>query len=328
MSRSTHAALRLVAVPLALVAFAVACGEKTDDPGGSGSTSGSSGAALAGSITVDGSSTVAPMAEVAAADFMAENQGVRITVGTSGTGGGFEKFCAGETDISDASRPIKPEEAATCEKNGVEHADVQVANDGIALVVNRDNTWAKCLSVDQLKAIWEPAAEGKVTRWNQVDPSFPDEPIDLFGPGTDSGTFDYFTGAINGEEGASRTDYTATEDDNVVVTGVSGSKGGLGYFGLSYLLENSDELTGVEVDGGSGCIAPSSATVQSGDYAPLSRPLFIYPSADLLRRPEGIAFVKYFIENSAKIADEALFVQMTPEQQQAATKTVDGLAKP
>jgi len=327
MYGSIRTALRLVAVPLAIVVFAAACGEKTGDPAASGTTAGSSGGDLSGSITADGSSTVAPLAEIAAADFMAENQGVQITVGTSGTGGGFEKFCAGETDMSDASRPIEPDEAAACEKNGVEYADVQVANDGISVVVNRDNTWAKCLTVDQLKAIWEPAAEGKVTTWKQVDPSFPDEPIDLFGPGTDSGTFDYFTGAINGEEGASRTDYTASEDDNVIVTGVGGSKGSIGYFGLSYLLENSDKLTGVEVDSGSGCVAPSSETVQSGEYTPLSRPLFIYPSASLLSRPEGIAFMKYFVASSAKIADEALFVPMTSQQQQASSTTVESLAK-
>jgi len=320
MYRSAGGTSRLAMFPLALVILVAACGEKKSDSTASGSD-------LAGSITADGSSTVAPMAEIAAADFMAENPGVRIAVGTSGSGGGFEKFCIGETDLSDASRPMEPDEAANCEKNGVEYTEVQVANDGISVVVNSDNSWAECLTTDELRAIWEPAADGELTNWNQVDPSFPDEPIELFGPGTDSGTFDYFTGAINGEEGASRTDYTASEDDNVIVTGVSGTKGGLGYFGLSYLLENSDKLKGLEVDGGSGCVKPSSETVQAGDYAPLSRPLFIYPSADLLSRPEGLAYVRYFVDRSAEIAAEALFVPMTPEQQQASQNTIERVAK-
>ena len=203
---------------------------------------------------------------------MAENPGVQITVGTSGTGGGFEKFCAGDTDMSNASRPIKPDDASegpACESNGIEYTELQIANDGLSVVVNKDNDWVDCLTVEQLKTIWEPAAEGKVTNWNQVDPSFPDEPLELFGAGTDSGTFDYFTDAINGEEGASRTDYTATEDDNVTVQGVGGSTGGLGYFGLSYYEENSDTLKALEIDAGDGCVAPSTETVQSGEYTPL-----------------------------------------------------------
>ena len=327
MSRRPHAILRFVAVPLALALLGAACSEEKDDAGGSDGTSATGGGDLSGSITADGSSTVAPLAETAAADFMAENSGVQITVGTSGTGGGFEKFCAGETDMSDASRPIKDEEAAICADNGVEYVEMQVANDGLSVVVNPDNDWAECLTVEQLTTIWEPAAEGEITSWNQVDPSFPDEPLELFGAGTDSGTFDYFTDAINGEEGASRTDYTATEDDNVTVTGVAGAKGGLGYFGLSYLLENSDQVKGVQIDGGSGCVEPTSETVQSGEYTPLSRPLFVYPSKDLLARPEGIAFVRYFVENSAAIAEEALFVPMTDEQKQASLDLAEGLAE-
>ncbi len=327
MSRSPHAILRLVAVPLALVVLATACGEDKDDSADPTDETSTAGDDLSGSIAVDGSSTVAPLAETAAADFMSENPDVRITVGTSGTGGGFEKFCVGETDMSDASRPIKDEEAAICDDNGVEYAELQVANDGLSVVVNPDNDWAECLTVEQLMTIWEPAAEGEITSWNQVDPSFPDEPLELFGAGTDSGTFDYFTEAIVGEEGASRTDYTATEDDNVTVTGVGGAKGGLGYFGLSYLLENSDQVKGVEVDGGSGCVEPTSETVQSGEYTPLSRPLFVYPSADLLARPEGIAFVEYFVENSATIAEEALFVPMTEEQRQTSLDLAQSLAE-
>jgi phosphate transport system substrate-binding protein len=266
------------------------------------------------SIAIDGSSTVAPLSEKAAEDFMTENQDVQVTVGTSGTGGGFEKFCNGETDISDASRSIEEDEAAACSENGIEYEELQVANDGLTVVVNPENDWAECLTVEQLETIWEPAAEGEITNWNQVDPSFPDEELELFGAGTDSGTFDYFTAAINGEEGASRTDYQATEDDNVTVQGVSGTTGGLGYFGLSYYEENKDVLKAVEIDGGDGCIAPSQETVQSGEYTPLSRPLFIYVTKELVSRPEGIAFVEFYEDNIDSIAEEVLFVPLTDAQ--------------
>jgi phosphate transport system substrate-binding protein len=289
-----------------------ACGD--DDNGGS-SSDGDGG--LSGSIAIDGSSTVAPLSERAAEDFRADNGGVQITVGTSGTGGGFEKFCNGETDISDASRPIDPEDEAegvACENNGVEYQELQVANDGLSVVVNEENDWATCLTVEQLKTMWEPAAEGTISNWNQVDPSFPDEEITFFGPGTDSGTFDYFTDAINGEEGASRTDYQASEDDNVIVQGVGGTRGGIGYFGLSYFEENQDTLNAVEIDAGDGCVAASTETVQSGEYQPLGRPLFIYVKKDLVDRPEGLAFVEFYIENATTIAEEVLFVPLTDEQ--------------
>jgi phosphate transport system substrate-binding protein len=302
-----------------------ACGD--DDDGGSGTTDRNGDATLSGSIAIDGSSTVAPLSETAAEDFNAEHTGVQITVGTSGSGGGFEKFCNGETDISDASRPIKDEEAQICADAGIEFVELTVANDGLSVVVNPENDWADCLTVAQLNAIWAPESEGSITSWDQVDPSFPDEPLELFGAGTDSGTFDYFTEAINGEEGASRTDYTATEDDNVTVTGVSGARGGIGYFGLSYLEENADALTGVEVDGGDGCVYPSVETVQSGDYSPLGRPLFIYVKRDLLERPEGQAFVDFYLQNAQAIAEEALFVPLTEEQQQDALDAAAALAE-
>ncbi|HSO49988.1 MAG TPA: phosphate ABC transporter substrate-binding protein PstS family protein, partial [Acidimicrobiia bacterium] len=200
--------------------LAAACGGGNDDGG-----SADGGSQLSGTINIDGSSTVAPLSEAAAELFQEQNSGVRVTVGTSGTGGGFEKFCAGETDISDASRAIEADETAACESKGIKYEEVQVANDGLSVVVNNQNTWANCLTTAQLKAIWDKGS--KVNNWNQVDPSFPNEPLKLFGAGTDSGTFDYFTNAINGEEGRSRSDYSATEDDNVTVTGVSGTKGGL-----------------------------------------------------------------------------------------------------
>jgi phosphate transport system substrate-binding protein len=304
---------------LSLTALA-ACG----DDGGTGGGGSDSGSNLSGTIKIDGSSTVAPLSEAAAEGFQGENGKVRVTVGTSGTGGGFEKFCAGETDISDASRPIKDdEEAPICKKNGIEYDEIQVANDGLALVVNKENDWAECLTVEQLKAIWEKGS--KVKSWKDVDPKFPDEEIKLFGAGTDSGTFDYFTDAINGEEGNSRTDYAATEDDNVTVQGVAGSKGGLGYFGLSYFEQNQDKLKVVQVDGGGGCVEPTKETVQSGDYKPLSRPLFIYPSKKAIARPEVKGFLDYYIGNAEQVADQALFVPLTPEQKTASDEKVKSL---
>jgi phosphate transport system substrate-binding protein len=311
---------RAGALLLAIGLLVAACGGGDDD----GGTTGGGGTQLAGTINIDGSSTVAPLSEAAAELFQEQNSGVRVTVGTSGTGGGFEKFCAGETDISDASRAIEDDEKQACESKGIKYEEVQVANDGLSVVVNNENTWANCLTTAQLKTIWDKGS--KVNNWNQVDPSFPNEPLKLFGAGTDSGTFDYFTGAINGEEGRSRSDYSATEDDNVTVTGVSGTKGGLGYFGLSYLQENEGKIKGIQVDGGSGCVAPSVETVQDGSYTPLSRPLFIYPSDKALERPEVKAFLDFYVNNYQKIAEEALFVPLTEAQAAEAKQKIAQLA--
>ena len=310
---------RYGALLLAIGLLAAACGGGNNDGG-----SADGGSQLSGTINIDGSSTVAPLSEAAAELFQEQNSGVRVTVGTSGTGGGFEKFCAGETDISDASRAIEADETAACESKGIKYEEVQVANDGLSVVVNNQNTWANCLTTAQLKTIWDKGS--KVNNWNQVDPSFPNEPLKLFGAGTDSGTFDYFTNAINGEEGRSRSDYSATEDDNVTVTGVSGTKGGLGYFGLSYLQENEGKVKGVQVDGGSGCVAPSTETVQDGSYTPLSRPLFIYPSDKALARPEVKAFLDFYVTNYQQIAEEALFVPLTEEQAATAKQKITQLA--
>jgi phosphate transport system substrate-binding protein len=248
----------------------------------------------------------------AAERFRSAESDVQVTVGISGTGGGFERFCRGETDLSNASRPIEEEEVEACEQEGVEYVELQVANDGIANVVNTANDWATCLTVEQLNAIWKPGS--KVGNWNQVDASFPDEPLKLFGPGTDSGTFDYFTGEINGEEGASRSDYSASEDDNVIIQGVRGKTGALGYFGFSYFEENQDRLKALEIDGGSGCVAPSVAAAQDGTYEPLSRPLFIYATTDSLQRPEVAAFLSYTLANAQTIAEEARFVPLHDDQ--------------
>ena len=302
---------------LALVLLAAACG------GANNSSNDTGGGGLSGSVRVDGSSTVAPFTEVAAELFMEENPGVRVTVGVSGTGGGFEKFCNGETDASDASRPIKDSEIALCEENGIEYEAVTVALDGLVNVVPVDNDFVDCLTVEELSAIWGP--DSTVSSWSEVRDGFPDVPLDLYGAGTDSGTFDYFTDAINGEEGAIRTDYNASEDDNVTVQGVGGSEGGLGFLGLSYLKENADTLKGLAVDGGNGCVEPNEGTVQSGEYVPLGRPLFVYASDTALQRPEVVAFFEFMIENEREIAEAALFVPLTDEQLQEARDKVASL---
>ena len=296
-----------------LALAAAGCGGDDDSAGGTGGTGG--GGELSGRIQADGSSTVGPFTTRAAERFQQENSGVQVTVGVSGTGGGFERFCAGETDLSNASRPIKDEEIASCEENGVEYVEFQVANDALTIVVNKENDWADCLTVEQLNAIWKPGSE--IDNWSQVpDADFPDQDMKLFGAGTDSGTFDYFTDEINGEEGASRSDYSATEDDNVTVQGVSGDEGAMGYFGFSYFEENQDSLKALEIDGGEGCVAPSVETAQDGSYTPLSRPLFVYAKTESFAKPEIEAFIGYTLENAASIAEEADYVPLTDEQVQ------------
>ena len=288
-----------------------------------GDDSGSGAGNLSGTIKIDGSSTVGPLSEAAAELFREENPDVRITVGVSGTGGGFEKFCAGETDVSDASRPIEPDEEKACADKGITYDEVQVANDGIAVVVNPDNDWATCLTTAELKTIWDKGS--KVNNWNQVKSSYPDQSMKLFGAGTDSGTFDYFTEQINGEEGRSRSDYSPSEDDNVTVQGVSGDKGNLGYFGLSYALANEGKVKPVQVDSGDGCVEPTEETVQNGTYKPLSRPLLIYPSKKASQRDEVKAFLKYYVDNYDQIAKQAQFVPLTTEQADEAKQKVDQL---
>ena len=292
-----------------------------DEAGGTTPAAGTGGGDLSGRIQADGSSTVGPYTTAAAEKFQSEQPNVQVTVGVSGTGGGFERFCRGETDLSNASRPIKDEEATICKNAGIAYVEFQVANDALTVVVNKDNDWVDCLTTDQLKKIWEPGS--KVKSWKDVDPSFPDEAIKLFGPGTDSGTFDYFTGEINGEEGASRSDYAASEDDNTTVTGVAGEKGGLGYFGFSYFEENQDTLKAVEIDGGDGCVAPSVASAQDGTYKPLARPLFIYVKKDALARAEVEAFLRFVLENETSIAETSQFVPLTEEQLTKAKADLD-----
>ena len=305
-------ALAVTTLSCALAFGVAACG----DDASSSSSTGSSDGGLSGNIKLDGSSTVFPFAQAAAEQFKGANSGVDVSVGESGTGGGFEKFCAGETDISDASRPIKEdEEAPVCKKNGVAYSAVQIANDGIAIVTNKDLK-IDCMTVAQLKALWN--SKSKAKSYKDVDPSFPDQKVALFGPGTDSGTFDFFTEAINGEKGDTRKDYSPSEDDNVTVQGVSGDKGGLGYFGFSYYEDNMDKLNLVKVDGGGGCVAPSKETIQDGSYKPLARPLFMYPAAKSIARPEVKGFMDYILENAESIADASKIVPLTPEQLTAA----------
>jgi phosphate transport system substrate-binding protein len=302
------------ALLLGLIALLAGCGggRGGDDAAGTTAAATAGGSDLSGRIEADGSSTVGPYTTAAAERFQQQNPDVQITVGVSGTGGGFERFCRDETDLSNASRAIKDEEAAICEDKGIEYVEFQIANDALTVVVNKDNDWVSCLTVEQLATIWGP--DSKVKNWNEVDPSFADVSLKLFGPGTDSGTFDYFTDVINGEEGASRSDYSASEDDNNTVTGVSGEKGGLGYFGFSYFEENQDKLAALEIDGGDGCVAPSVEAAQDGTYKPLSRPLFIYVKTASLARPEVEAFVRYVLDNETAIAEAAQFVPLTDEQ--------------
>ncbi len=292
---------------LSLTAAACGGGEEEKKSGGGGG-----GEKLSGEIAIDGSSTVAPFAQAAAETFKQENPEVNVTVGTSGTGGGFEKFCAGETDISDASRPIKKdEEVPICEENKVSYKEIQVANDGIAVATNKELA-IDCMTTDQLKELWNKGS--KVQSYKDIDPEFPDQEVSLFGAGTDSGTFDFFTDKINGEEGVTRKDYQPSEDDNVLVQGVSGDKGGLGYFGFSYFEQSKDKLNAVGVDAGDGCVKPSLETIQKGDYKPLSRPIFMYPSDKGLAKPEVKAFMDFVLENQQQIAESAQIVPMTEEQ--------------
>ena len=313
MKTIKFAALAATAAATALVLSACG-GQSTESTGGT----------LSGAVVIDGSSTVAPLTEAAADLYRDVEAAVNVTVATSGTGGGFEKFCAGETDLSNASRGIKDEEAALCAENGIEFTEIIVANDGLAVVVPAGNDFVQCLTVEQLNTIWGPEAEGTITSWNQVDASFPDVELALFGPGTDSGTFDYFTKEINGEEGAIRTDYSPSEDDNVLVQGIAGADGGLGFFGLSYVTENADLVRAVDVDGGEGCVGASEATVQDGSYTPLGRPLFIYVNnSSYTEKAQVKKFVDFYVANQADVAALATFIPLTDEQ---AAVAVDELA--
>lgn len=259
-------------------------------------------AGLSGDIPIDGSSTVFPITEAVAEEFGDLTGGnVRAVVGISGTGGGFKKFCDDEIVISDASRPVKQKEVDLCAAAGIEYIELPVAIDGLSVVVNPANDFVDCLTVDKLNMIWKPESEGVVMTWNQVDPSFPNEEIKLYAPGVDSGTFDYFTEAINGDGGVSRGDFVASEDDNVLVQGISGDKYSLGYFGYAYYVENQDKVKVVPIDGGAGCITPTDEAINNGSYVPLSRPLFIYVRADAAQEQHIAEFVRYYLSDHGQL---------------------------
>lgn len=263
-------------------------------------------------VKVDGSSTVYPITEAVAEDFQkSKKNSVRVTVGISGTGGGFKKFCRGETDVSNASRPITKKEMEDCKAAGIEYIEMPVSYDALTVVIHPKNDWAKNMTVAELKAIWEPAAQGKITSWKQVNPAWPDRPLKLYGPGADSGTFEYFTEAINGKSKATRGDYTASEDDNVLVQGVSRDIGGLGYFGFAYYLENKGKLGAVSVAAsGKSPVAPSLETVVNGTYQPLARPIFIYVNAKSADKPEVKEFIEYYMKHGEKLAQEVKYVPL------------------
>ena len=295
--------------------------------GGGGSTGGGATASPQ-VITADGSSTVFPVTEAFAEEFQKANAGTRVTVGSSGTGGGFQKFCRDETDISNASRPISASEIADCAKTGVEYIELPVAYDGLAVIVNPKNTWVDHLTVAELKKIWEPAAQGKITKWNQIRAGWPDREMRLFGPGVDSGTFDYFTEAINGKAKSSRGDYTSSEDDNVLVQGIAGDENALGYFGYAYYEENSDKLKLVPIDdgkddNGKGPIAPSPETVKGGTYRPLSRPIYIYVKAKALQRAEVQKFIQFYLTDTSKLVREVGYVPLTDGEYQLVRQRFD-----
>ncbi|WP_322512065.1 PstS family phosphate ABC transporter substrate-binding protein [Chloroflexus sp.] len=280
-------------------------------------------AALKGEIKIDGSSTVFPIAEQVAIAFNELAPEVTIRLGVSGTGGGFTRFCAGETDISNASRPIKQSEMETCAANGIVFVELPVAFDGLSVVVHPQNDWAQCLTVAELKRMWEPEAEGQITRWNQIRPEWPDAPLHLYGAGADSGTYDYFTSAIVGKEGVSRGDYTASEDDYLLAQDVAADQFGLGFFGYAYYVEYTGQLHAVAIDNGNGCIAPSETTIADGSYQPLSRPIFMYVRVDALERPEVQAFVDLFLRNGELFVHKARYIPLPAKAYELAARRVE-----
>ena len=274
-------------------------------------------------VKVDGSSTVYPITEAVAEEFQKMKRGaVKVTVGISGTGGGFKKFCRSETDVSDASRPISEKEMKACAEAGIRYIELPVAFDALTVVINPKNTWIKELKVEELKKMWEPGAQGKVTHWNQVNPSWPNAPLKLFGPGADSGTFDYFTDAINGKEKSSRGDFTASEDDNVLVQGVSRDVNAIGYFGLAYYAENKDKLKAAPIvnKGATKAVSPSLETVMDGTYQPLARPIFIYVSDKAMNKPEVKEFIEYYLKHAPKLVKEVGYVPLSAQHYAQALK--------
>ena len=303
MSQVLSSRFMVLVLGTVLVLAVGACGGSSEDDG-----------SLRGTIEIDGSSTVFPISESAAFEFRKEHSGVQVNVGVSGTGGGFKRFVSNETDISDASRPMKPSEAAQAAEAGIEFLELQVAIDGLSVMVHPDNDFVSCLTIEELKRIWEPGST--VSRWQDIKAEWPDEDIRLYGPDTDSGTFDYFTEEVVGEIQASRADYTASANDNVLIQGIAGDRKGLGYFGYAYYIENAEKLKLVAVDSGNGCVTPTSATIESGEYSPLSRPLLIYINKKSLERPEVQAFVEFYLTNGAELAGSVGYIPLSAETYQ------------
>ncbi len=311
-----------VATALGLFALiAAACGGTTA-PQPAATQTAAATAKLSGTVKIDGSSTVFPISEAMAEEFGKLHRDVKITVGISGTGGGFKKFCNGETDISDASRPIKDAEKAECVKNNITYTELQVAIDGLSVVVNPQATWVDCLTTAELKKVWDTGST--VKNWKDIRAGFPDVDLKLFGAGSDSGTFDYFTEAINGKEKQTRSDYTASEDDNTLVQGVAGNRGAMGYFGFAYYVENKSKLKVLKIDDGKGggCVEPNDATIAAYTYKPLARPIFIYPKNESLKRPQVLEFVKFYLDKANnKLINQVGYI-VAPDKVYA-----DGLAK-
>jgi len=292
---------------ISLAIVAISCGEKKEKKAVSETTT------LEGTIKVDGSSTVFPVTEAVAEEFRAVQPDVKVTIGVSGTGGGFKKFSRGETNISNASRPIKDKEIAACQENNISYLELEVAYDGLAVLVNPENDWVDNLTVEELKKIWEPAAQGVIMKWNQIRPEWPNEEIHLFGPGVASGTYDYFTEAIVGKSGSSRGDFTASEDDHVLVQGIVGDKYALGFFGLAYYAENKDKLTLIGVNNGEEVVKPTLETVSNGTYRPLSRPLFIYVNSTSVKSPEVVEFVNFYLDNATELSEDVGYIPLPSE---------------
>ncbi|MFT6844146.1 MAG: phosphate transport system substrate-binding protein [Flavobacteriales bacterium] len=290
--------------------FAIALLSLTSCGGGN---SASKSNELNGTISIDGSSTVYPITEAVAEEFRRVQPKIKVTIGVSGTGGGFKKFARNETAISNASRSIKDKEIALCEENNISYLELSVAYDGLAVVINPENDWAQTITTEELKMLWEPTAQGNIMKWSQIRAGWPDEEIHLFGPGTASGTYDYFTEAIVGESGSSRGDFTASEDDNVLVQGVAGDKFGLGFFGLAYFQENKEKLALVAVDAGNGPVSPTLETVKNGRYSPLSRPLFIYVNSASVKRTDVVEFVNFYLANAADLSKEVGYIPLPSE---------------
>lgn len=302
------------------------CGQKNNSESEKGKPEGE--VKLTGEVKIDGSSTVYPITEAVAEEFRINQPEVKVTVGISGTGGGFKKFGRGETDINDASRPIKEQEAADCKQSNINYVELKIAFDGLVVVVNKENTWLTDLTIAELKKIWEPEAQGKVKMWNQIRAGWPDQEFHLYGPGVASGTYDYFTEAIVGKSGSSRGDYTASEDDNVLVQGIAGDKNGLGFFGLAYYEENKDNLKLAGVDNGKGIILPTQETVKNGTYAPLSRPVFIYVSDVAAKKAEVSSFVKFYLSNAASLVPDVGYIPLTQEEYKTEAAKFESFALP